>query len=197
MTTQNSALIFLRGKRVNLRTQTEADAPTLLEIVHSDLARENTLQIWPRTIEDELAHIKKSSGSGAKFPTDIGFGIELVENQRLIGVMAIHQINWVDKTAKTGSMIGYADCVSKGYGSEAKMMLLDYAFNTLGLRIIYSEAITYNKRSNGSLEKCGYQKIGTFQKKHFRKGEYHDVNIYECTAKSFRKAFQKWNKDRK
>jgi RimJ/RimL family protein N-acetyltransferase len=196
MKTEKNALIFIRGKRINLRILQAEDSPTLLEIVHSDLARENTLQIWPRTNENELTFIKKSN-SGESFPSNIVLGLELVENQKLIGVMGLHRIDWVDKTAMTGSMIGYAEYVSLGYGTEAKMMFLDYAFNTLGLRIIYSEAIDYNKRSNGSLEKCGYEKVGTFQKKHFRKGAYHDVNIYECTVKSFHKAFQKWNKDRK
>ena len=184
---ENSNLIFLKGERVALRTLIEDDASTLLEIVHSDLARFNTLQLTPKTIDDEIAFIR-SSRSGGKFPTNLVFGIHYLKEDRLIGTMGVGKIDWVSRTATTGSLIGYEELVGVGLGSEAKMMLLDYAFNTLNLRLIDSEAWAFNGRSNGSLKKCGYQELFRLKGKVFKAGEYHDAVVYECTRESFEEA---------
>lgn len=42
----------------------------------------------------------------------------------------------------------------------AKLVLLDYAFNTLNLEYVYSEVLGYNGRSARYGEKCGYQEVG-------------------------------------
>ncbi len=62
--------------------------------------------------------------------------------------MGIHRINWKDRTATTGAVIGEKAYWDKGYGSEAKMLVLDYAFNMLNLRKICSQVLAFNKRSH-------------------------------------------------
>lgn len=88
--------------------------------------------------------------------------------------MAIHQIDWVNGTATTGAMIGEKEYWGKGYGSEAKMLLLDYAFNRLGLRKICSNVIAFNGRSKRYSEKCGYREEARRKAQFFRDGTYHD-----------------------
>jgi RimJ/RimL family protein N-acetyltransferase len=92
-----------------------------------------------------------------------------------IGTMGIHGIDYRHGIATTGALIGEPEYWGKGYGSEAKMLLLEYAFNTLNLRKINSEVIAYNERSTQYSLKCGYKIEGRRRLEHFAKGEYWDV----------------------
>ncbi|MSU55562.1 MAG: N-acetyltransferase [Candidatus Taylorbacteria bacterium] len=91
-----------------------------------------------------------------------------------IGIMGIHRINWFDRTATTGAVIGEKEYWGKGYGTDAKMILLDYAFNTLNLRKIFSSVIAFNKRSLQYSLHCGYVLEGRGRQEIFRKGRYWD-----------------------
>ena len=76
--------------------------------------------------------------------------------------------------ATTGALIGDKDYWGKGFGTDAKMILLDYAFNTLGLRKILSAVIDYNKRSLRYSLHCGYKIEGVRKKQIFRNGRFRD-----------------------
>ena len=52
---------------------------------------------------------------------------------RPIGNTGLHEIDYRNRKATFGIMIGEADCRGKGYGTEATRLLLDYAFKALGL----------------------------------------------------------------
>ena len=89
--------------------------------------------------------------------------------------MGIHHINWVNGTATTGAIIGEVENRGKGYGTDAKMTLLNYMFNTLNLRKICSEVIEYNTRSYNYSLGCGYREEGRKIKHIFRNGQYWDL----------------------
>ena len=108
----------------------------------------------------------------AENKNDIVLGIEV--KGQLIGTMGIHKINWKDRVAITGALMGDKKYWGKGYGTDAKMALLEYAFNTLNLRKLMSSVIAYNKRSLQYSLHCGYKIEGTKRKQFFRKGEYWD-----------------------
>lgn len=62
-----------------------------------------------------------------------------------------------------------------GYGTDAKMTLLDYAFNTLNLHKMCSTVIAYNEASLHYSDKCGYILEGTRRKHIFKRGRYWDL----------------------
>ncbi len=99
----------------------------------------------------------------------------LVVDGKPIGTMGIHAIDYRHRIATTGALIGESGYWGKGYGSEAKMLLLEYAFNTLNLRKICSEVIAFNERSTKYSLKCGYKIEGTKKLHHYAKGQYWDV----------------------
>jgi RimJ/RimL family protein N-acetyltransferase len=124
------------------------------------------------TPEDEL---KWFEGLNERKPSDIVFAIVLKESDELIGTMGLHGVDFRNGTAKTGSFIGNKKYWGKGFGTEAKMILLEYAFNTLNLRKICSVVYDYNGRSKRCLEKCGYHEEGILKQHQFRNGSYHDA----------------------
>lgn len=55
---------------------------------------------------------------------------------------------------------------NQGYGTQAEILTLRYAFETLGLNTVFADAIVKNRRSQHVLEKAGFQITGSDE--HFR-----------------------------
>ncbi|MCE9644281.1 GNAT family N-acetyltransferase [Candidatus Parcubacteria bacterium] len=103
----------------------------------------------------------------------------------IIGMMGLHNINLINRTAVTGAYIGNPKYRSGGYGSDAKMQLLYYAFVELGLRKVNSSALGTNKRSIAYLEKTGYKVWGVNKKECFRGGKIVDQVHLAVTKEDF------------
>lgn len=50
---------------------------------------------------------------------------------------------------------------NRGYGTQAEMLTLEYAFTALNMETVFADAIHKNKRSQHVLEKVGFQKTGS------------------------------------
>lgn len=109
-----------------------------------------------------------------KSKTDFTFAVEALPDHVFIGVMGLHRISWKDGVGTTGAIIGEKEYWGRGYGKEAKMLLLDFAFNTLNLRKVCSSVKAFNGRSLAYNKRCGYQEEGRRVKQFFVDGEYHD-----------------------
>ena len=71
--------------------------------------------------------------------------IKRIDKKKLCGTLSIHLVNDEYK--------------GKGYGTEAQRLLIDYAINALGLKIIYADAVHRNHRSKHILEKLGFEHL--------------------------------------
>lgn len=148
------------GKRVYLRPYQKADA----ELIARYSVRE-TEPFWdngrfPRSralLEHFLAE-----GEKAETPGDYFFAVCLRENDEFIGSVGLIEIDLVNKFAETGSEINRPEYRGGGYGSEAKQLLLEYAFDRLGLHMVRSYVIFPNTRSAAALRKQGYTEAGRF-----------------------------------
>jgi RimJ/RimL family protein N-acetyltransferase len=161
---------FRGGPRVTLRPLKEDDAPRLTKWINDPKVTQFVTAYLPTMEVEEREWIKSLT---TRKTTNIV--VMLVVDGVPIGTMGIHGIDYRHGIATTGALIGEPDYWGKGYGSEAKMLLLEYAFNTLNLRKINSEVIAYNERSTQYSLKCGYKIEGRRRLEHYAKGEYWDV----------------------
>ena len=60
-----------------------------------------------------------------------GIEIETIQEDKLIGNVAITSINWVNRTAEYGIAIWNKQYWDQGIGTEATQLSLNYAFNQL------------------------------------------------------------------
>ena len=95
-------------------------------------------------------------------PEWIRFAIVLRENDEIIGGNGLAGIDWVHKTAETETFIDLPEYRGGGLGSEAKHLLLEYAFERLGLHQVRSFVWDFNTRSAAALRKQGYRDAGGF-----------------------------------
>lgn len=183
----NESLVFLKGKTTTLRPPLQSDAPMLMRWINDPEVRVFLARMFPALEHDEKEFIEKKNSSSNV--------ILIIEVDGIpIGTMGIHGINWPDGVATTGAMIGEKEYWGKGYGKDAKMALLEYAFDTLRLRRIYSYVIAYNERSLNYSLGCGYKKIGVYEDDTFRKGKFWDVIALCATRDSWLPFYEKWNK---
>lgn len=174
---------FLIGQRVVLRPPNETDIPLFIKWFNNPNVRRFITISFPVFFEDEkewIEKIRKGKEENCVFVIEMKSG-------KPIGTMGIHGINWIDRTATTGAVIGEKTYWGKGYGSEAKMLVLEYAFNTLNLRKITSRVIAFNKRSLAYSLKCGYKVEGRKKAQFFRHGRYWDEILMAIFAKDWKK----------
>jgi len=107
------------------------------------------------------------------------FVIEVVENGKNIpiGNCGFHKIEWKDRDAEIGMMIGEKNCQSRGYGTQALKMIIEYGFDTLNLHRISASAYALNERSIRMQLKAGLKIEGISRQAVFKNGCYHDKVI--------------------
>lgn len=162
-------VVFLSGKIVNLRPAQKSDIPYFTRWINDPRVRQFLLTTMPLTEKQEEAWFE----SLGKDDKNIILVIE-TKDGKPIGSMGIHRIDWRSGVGTTGALIGETEYWGRGYGTDAKMVLLDYAFNTLGLRKICSDVFAFNKRSLRYSLHCGYKVEGRLRKHIFRNGKFHD-----------------------
>lgn len=167
------ARAFLIGPRVRLRAVEESDAETFADWINHPDMREFLLVRFPMSLRDEKEWIAGHSVLKGT-PRDLAFAIELVKDGRLIGATGLHMIDWIQRRAMTGMFLFPEEVRGKGYGTEAKGLLLDYAFGELGLHSIFSFTYGGNRRSQRALERQGYRRGGVQRKAYLVKGEWVD-----------------------
>jgi RimJ/RimL family protein N-acetyltransferase len=109
-----------------------------------------------------------------KSDRDVIFAICLKDGNEHIGNCGLHFINWIDRNAVLGIMIGEKREWNKGYGTEAVKLLLKYAFDTLNLERVELTVFDYNKRGIKAYEKAGFKVEGRLRRKRFKDGRYFD-----------------------
>lgn len=167
---------FLVGDRLFLRPLETEDMPTCQVWINDPEIRPYLAAFRPMDAVSEAAwHASHDRGMT---PRELHFGIALLEGDRLIGTTSLMRIDWLHRSATSGSLIGARAEWGKGYGTEAKHLLLEYAFRTLNLHRVHSEVIAYNERSARHLLRNGYLLEGRRREAAFRDGRYHDVLDY-------------------
>jgi RimJ/RimL family protein N-acetyltransferase len=186
-------VIFLKGKRVILRPLEKTDAPILQVWFNDPEVMVFMNNSFPIALHEEEAWLSQDRRK-ERFPQNVVLGI-YVEGQGLIGTMGLHAINWIDRTAVTGTCIGNKDCWGKGYGTDAKMTLLNYTFNVLNLRKVNSHILDFNGRSQSFNKKCGYKEVGRLKAERFRGGTYCDEVILSVFREDWEPLWLSYQKD--
>jgi [ribosomal protein S5]-alanine N-acetyltransferase len=145
-------LPVLNGERIRLRELRPADATSLLALLTNDEVT-RFISPPPTTLEGfegfiDWAARQRSAGSHA------GFAATLPGSDTLIGLFQVTRGLERRDTAEWGFFISPAFW-GTGLFREGAEMLLDFAFNTIGVHRLEARAATINTRGNGALLKIG------------------------------------------
>jgi RimJ/RimL family protein N-acetyltransferase len=160
-------VIFLRGKRVYLRPMEDCDTGRSRRWFNDPRCSEYPVVRWPAGEAREAAFLEEDDGEP---PNSITLAIVLRKGDRHIGTISLMNIDWANRRAKTGMLIGDVKRRGKGYGHEAKELLLAYAFDELDLFRIESQVNATNRASIACLMKSGYVLEGRRRRSRFTRG---------------------------
>ena len=71
---------------------------------------------------------------------------------------------------------------------EGAELVLDFAFETIGVHRLEARAAVQNGRGNGALRKIGAVQEGVLRKSFLRNGEYLDQALYAIVEEDWREA---------
>ena len=162
--------IFIKGRRLYLRPVFRDDTQLFLRWANDPDLR--SLYLNRKTPIDETEGCEWVMGLHKR--SDNITLLICLNDGRPIGLIALERLDWNNRVATTAMVIGEKELWNKGYGSEAKLLLLHYAFDTLNLRKIYATVYDFNERSKAYNKKCGYKVEGVQKEAIFQDGRYHD-----------------------
>ena len=107
----------------------------------------------------------------------IVFMICAKNSKKSMGLVAFHRIDWVGRMAIYYIAIAEPENRSKGFGTEATNLSIDYAFNTLNLNRVQLHVAVDNKQAITVYKKMGFKIEGTLRQAMYRNGKYHDFYV--------------------
>jgi RimJ/RimL family protein N-acetyltransferase len=163
---------LFRGELVRLVAPSERDASVLarwsedtdyLRAVDSDYAR-------PLSVEEAALRLNPEEAD----PNKVEFHIRTLADDRLIGFVALHSIEWNNGAGILAVGIGEPQFRGQGYGTDALRLILRYAFHELNLFRIGLDVIATNTHAIHTYEKLGFQHEGSMRGAVLRDGRRTD-----------------------
>jgi len=104
-----------------------------------------------------------------------------------IGIITLQAIDWKNRRAGVGIKIADEANRNNGYGTDALLALMKYAFDELGMIRLDSSHQDVNMRMKRVQEKTGWSQEGVRRKYLFKNGEWHDLYIMGILADDYYK----------
>lgn len=176
----------LVGERIYLSPRNVEDVEKITEWMNDFEITDYTGRSYQTmTLQNEKAYLEKEQDNKSVF------AIIDLQTDEIIGNVGLHDINNINRTATLGIFIGNKDYRSKGYGTEAIKLILDFGFNYLNLNNIDLALMEFNKRALKCYEKCGFKEIGRRRKCKFINGRYYDSILMDILSEEFTKSYIK------
>ena len=162
--------VFLEGKRIRLAPLEMEDLETFHEWYNNPRLRRFLIMPYPTTKLDEKEWIEKRT----RGKDEVVLSIVAKRGARLIGNVGLHRINRVAGSAMLGIALGDLRMASRGLGTEAIGLMLDYGFGTLNLHRIELFVHDFNDRAIRTYKRIGFVEEGRKREALYLDGRYHD-----------------------
>jgi RimJ/RimL family protein N-acetyltransferase len=121
-------------------------------------------------------------------PHRVLWAIVLGDGDRLIGATGLERIDWRNRDAESGIMIGEKSEWRQGHATEVMRLRTAYAFLELGLRKVWTGVEMPNLGSRHALEKVGYRQCELLRRHVFVDGHWLDVWLAEIFREDWERA---------
>ncbi len=175
--------MILTGKKVRLRLVAMQDVARLHKWINDKKINKYITAEIPISLAKERKYVR----SMVRSKNSKHFIIEILPSREPIGIMSLGKIDQRHHKATTGAFIAESKYWGEGYGSDAKMALLKYAFTKLNMNRVESHVFTSNPRSRRYNEKCGYKYEGLLRQNVCKNGKYIDDWILAVLKKDWLK----------
>lgn len=101
---------------------------------------------------------------------NVSCAICLKETDEFIGCIFLNDIDYHNRTAQAPVYIGEKQFWNSGYATDARILMLKYAFIDRGLERVWAKVLEDNSGALKMHEKTGYKKEGLLRKSCYRNG---------------------------
>ncbi len=161
----------LKGSQVALRAYRAGDAPDIQAWVWGDPAVVPHPAFWdhPQSLAETEAFLAAMMAPQPDPPLAVNLAMALADDPqaRYIGGCGLHAIDWRNRNAMLGIVIGRPDLHGRGLGTEAVTLLLGHAFDALGLHQVGLTCFEYNERGLRCYRRCGFREEGRLRERRF------------------------------
>jgi len=164
----------LYGERIMLREYKKEDLEYMRKWVNDPEVVNNLSDIflYPHSLSETESFLNTMLEGKAK---NKEFVIADKDSEAYIGQIGYINIDWKNRTAMMGIVIGSEQYRNKGYGTEAIRLFQDFTFNRLNLHKLELTLHDYNLQGYRCYVKCGFKEEGRIRQNFFINGRYSDT----------------------
>jgi len=167
--------VFLDGDRLALRVPAADDVDFLARNLNDPRVRAGKTARFPTARSDVESYVGGRTGR-----SDDSLVLLACEDERPVGVVLLNREKMGDDVYDRGELAYWVAPSEQGngYATAASSLLVNHAFDRLGLHKLTARAFESNVGSQRVLEKLGFQREGTFRDEVFVDGAWEDYYRY-------------------
>ncbi|WP_127497075.1 bifunctional pyridoxamine 5'-phosphate oxidase family protein/GNAT family N-acetyltransferase [Actinoplanes solisilvae] len=174
--------VALSGRHVRLEPLTLGHAAGLLEALGDDEVWEHLMTRRPATVEamrDYVAGLLRARWAG----NQIAFAQVDPVSGRVIGTTSYHDIDPKQKALAIGHTMVGRPWWRSGVNTEAKLLMLEHAFDVLGAERVFWYTDVRNERSQQAIARLGAVREGVLRRHRKRPdGSWRDTVVFGMTV---------------
>ncbi len=163
---------MLEGKLVRLRALEPADAERAYNWINDREVTQYLMARYPYSLEFEKEFLagaaKDNNFSEMRLAIETRDGVH-------IGICGLHRGRPEDRCTTLGIMVGEKDYWSNGYGTDAVVTLLRFAFHQMNMHRVTLHVFEFNERAMACYRKAGFLEEGRYRQEYFQDGRYWDI----------------------
>ena len=173
---------FLIGERLYLRPLEREDLVLIRDWANDPEVRRLTAEVKPMSecAAEEFYERVRSE------PDRVWFLIVLKEGDRPIGEAGLLRMFPPWRTTDLSIILGDKRAWGLGYGTEAILLLLDYAFGSLNMHRVALGVVRFNERALTFYEKIGFKREGVQRDGYYCDHEYSDFVMMSILDDEYR-----------
>lgn len=171
---------MIKGKRVALRRCEPRDYEAIQRWQNDSVVFRWMDYVRPFSIEDIKESETRAAAEGHPFIIEL--------EGRPLGRIGLNNFRPRDGMASLYIFVGERETWGRGYGRDALMTLLSYAFETLNLRQVELWTLADNERAIHMYKACGFVEDARLRDRSWIEGHYVDHLVMSINADEFARA---------
>lgn len=177
---------MIKGDKIYLTELDRANAETIRTWLNDpEVHRFLMVGHVPITREEE----ERYYDSQATAPGVYNFEIHVAADGRYIGNVGLKDVSLPHRNGEIGIAVGSKDDWGKGYGADAIITCLRFAFLTLGLHSVCIRTEERHERALELYSRTGFVQTGRERERVYREGGFRDHVVFDMLESEFREHY--------
>ncbi len=169
---------------ISLKLLNKSDAEDLYALINSNRLYLRQWLSWLDKIKEVNDTVSFINNTRDQFANNNGFQAGILVDQKLTGIIGLHEIDWEDKKTEIGYWIDQ-NYQGRGIITKACKALLDYLFNRLKLNKVEIHCAEQNTKSQQIPLKLGFVREGLIREAQWLYDHYVNLVIYGLLASEY------------